>query len=1051
MTLAIFAGLFAGCGPKEPDPTPTPTPSKVAVTGVSLDKTSISLVEGSSETLTATVSPDNADNKKVSWKSSATGVATVDDSGKVTAVKAGSATVTVTTADGGKTATCSVTVTEAAKIVITGNTAKVPVQGGTAEFPIQYNTSYTIDIEQSAKEWLHFVETKAMQSGTLVFKVDANEGDARTGKATVKDNEGKVEAITLTFEQEAYINVSSVQIAPGTAELEVGETLTLTATVLPDDATDKTVSWSSDKESVATVSESGLVTGKAEGSATITAAAGEKTASCIITVKRSAYEVERAALEALYRANSGDRWKYRNNWCTDKPLSEWWGIRMTPDNKHVCGIDLYYNEVDGYIPEEIGDLSELEELAIGNYLYLAEKSSPLPEAIGRLEKLKNLDFQNYSLSGTLPSSLFSLKNLEKLRICYAKDMTQMPIPKEIGQLTELTELCLSGMNLTGELIPEIGRLTKLQRLVMFGNELTGGIPETFGNLVNLEWLDLSTNNLSGEIPSSFYLLDNFWKLWPDLTWGNSFTQDQIRNAMIPAPKSPPIKMLSGKTLDLAEEFKRNQYTVLFSTGPASEGWDIIPALVELYNANKDKGLGVITYFDNNMFATADVARRDSDFKEFLSDYNVPWDSFIRHMYDDNPAAPFYTETGQGLYPYGSMDEIVVIGPEGTVQYATLLDNQCFARERLEHFMDYIRDIMDSPVVHYESTDYSADGTVTVLQKATVGHGIDLVITGDAFSDRLIKDGTMERLARQAADDFFSQEPYTSFRNRFNIYLINAVSKYEEYFHGGSTVYSGTFWGPTYVGGDDEKVLSYTAKALGADRMDDVVILVLMNSGLGGGTAYLYDSVESHYAGGASVTYVPYRDPKVIGGISRKAEVLIHEAGGHGLGRLADEYEVRAYGNISNETIAYLKECQKKNWFLNVDVTSDVQKVLWSRYIGDSRFADEEIGAYQGGFTYFSGIWRPTRTSVMNSNYGNQNNYFNAPSRAQIYTRIMKLSEGQDWQFDYETFVKWDQAHPTKFSTAPVTKSNYVEIDDTENEGHVPPVIVGKTWREVINE
>ena len=1043
LTLSLFALIIAGCGTKEPQPT------TVAVTGVSLDKTSLSLVEGSSETLTATVSPENASNKSVSWKSSAADVATVDGSGKVTAVKAGSATVTVTTADGSKTASCSVTVTEEAKIVITGNTAKAPAQGGTAEFPIKYNTSYTIEIEQSAREWLHFVETKAMQSGTLVFSVDANTGDTRTGKATLKADDGKIEPITLTFEQDPFIAVSSVQVSPEAAELEVGETFALTVTVLPANATGKTVTWASDNESVATVSESGVVTGKADGSATITATAGEKTASCIITVKPSAYEVERSALEALYRANNGDKWTYRTNWCTDKPLSEWWGIQMTPDNKHVRSIRLYYNEVDGYIPEQIGDLSELEELAIGNYLYLAKKSSPLPDAIGRLKKLKILDFQNYSLSGTLPSSLFSLKNLEKLRICYAQDMTPMPIPKEIGQLTELTELCLSGMNLTGELIPEIGRLTKLQRLVMFSNQLTGGIPETFGNLVNLEWLDLSTNDLSGEIPSSFYLLENFWKLWPDLIWGNSFTQDQIRNAMIPAPKSPPIPMLSGKTLDLAEEFARNQYTVLFSTGPAAEGWDIIPALVELYNAHKDEGLGIITYFDNNTSAAADVAKRDSDFKDFLSDYNVPWDSFIRHMYDDNPAAPFYTERGHGLYPYGSMDEIVVIGPEGTVQYATLLDSQCLAREKLEHFMDYIREIMGSPVVHYESTDYSADGTVTVLQKATVGHGIDLVITGDAFSDRLIKDGTMERLARQAAEDFFSQEPYTSLRNRFNIYLVNAVSKYEEYFHGGSTVFSGAFWGPTFVCGDDEKVLSYAAKALDASRMDNVVILVLMNSGLGGGTAFLYDSVEPHYAGGPSVTYVPYRDPKVIGGISRKAEVLIHEAGGHGFGRLADEYEIRSYGNISDNTIAYLKECHKKNWFLNVDVTSDPQKILWSRYIGDSRFADEEIGVYQGGYSYFYGVWRPTRMSVMNSNYGNQNNYFNAPSRAQIYTRIMKLSEGQDWQFDYEAFAKWDKAHPTKMSAAPATRSDYVEIDDVENEDHVPPVILGKTWREVI--
>ena len=519
--------------------------------------------------------------------------------------------------------------------------------------------------------------------------------------------------------------------------------------------------------------------------------------------------------------------------------------------------------------------------------------------------------------------------------------------------------------------------------------------------------------------------------------------------MIPAPKSPPVKMLSGKTLDLAAEIARNQYTVLFNTGPAYEGWDIIPALVELYNNNKDKGLGIITYFDNNSSEAADVAKRDSDFKEFLSDYNVPWDSFIRHVYEDDSAAPFYTEKGHNLYPYGSMDEIVVIGPEGTVQYATLLDNQSLAREKLEHFMDYIREIMESPVVRYESSDYSADGTVKVLQKASVGHGIDLVITGDAFSDRLIKDGTLERLARQAAEDYFSQEPFTSLRDRFNIYLVNAVSKNEEYFHGGSTVYSGAFWGPTFVGGDDGKVLSYAAKVLDDVRMDDAVILVLMNSGLGGGTAYLYDSVESHYAGGVSVTYVPYRDPKVTDGISRKAEVVIHEVGGHGFGRLADEYEVRDYGNISDKTIAYLKERQKNNWYLNVDLTSDPQKVLWNRYIGDSRYAGEEIGVYQGGYTYFSGVWRPTRTSVMNSNYGNQNNFFNAPSRAQIYTRIMKLSEGEDWQFDYETFVKWDLAHPTKVSTSPATKASIVETDNAGNDECVPPVIPNKTWRQVI--
>ena len=937
---------------------------------------------------------------------------------------------------------------EEKKVLQVGETATISAEGGTYEVDVQYNTDFTVEVEKDAQSWITFVKTKAVKSGKLEFKFAANEAyEQRTGKATVKDKNGALEPLTLVFTQEAkkWVDVTEVLLDPESAVIETGETLTLMAIVEPWDASDKTVTWSSDKTDVATVDENGVVTGIAEGTATITAKAGEKSATCQITVKPSIYALERAALEAFYKANDGGHWIYNDGWCVDDNLAAWYGVEMTPDGKHVRRINLSYNEVDGYIPEEIGDLSELEELKIYNYLNLAKQSSPLPESIGRLSKLKKLDLQCYSLSGTIPSCLFNLKQLEKLRICHTRDMTPMPIPKEVGQLTELSELNLSEINLTGGLIPEIGRLTKLQKLAMYSNELTGSIPETFGNLINLETLDLSVNHLSGEIPSSFYLLENFWKLWPNLVWGNEFTQDQLRNAMVPAPKSPPISMLSGKTLNLAEEIAANQITILFSTGPSAEGWDIMPALVELYNAHKDEGIGIITYYDNNLYEAADLEKRDNDFQEMLSDYNVPWDSFIRHMYDTNPAAPLYAERGRGMYPFGSIDEIVVIGPEGTVQYSTLLDDQCMARERLEHFMDYLRDLLGTPVVHYESTDYSQDGTVKVLQKASVGNGIDLVITGDAFSDRLIADGTMERLARQAADDFFSQEPYTSMRNRFNIYLVNAVSKNEEYFHGGSTVYSGAFWGATYVGGDDETVLHYAAKALDDARMEDVVVLVLMNSGLGGGTAYLYDTETDHYAGGPSVTYVPYRDPKVIGGISRKAEVLIHEAGGHGFGRLADEYEMRVNGNISDETIAFLKECHKKHWYVNVDATKDPNEVLWSRFIGDSRFADEKIGVYQGGFTYYSGIWRPTEMSVMNSNYGNANNYFNAPSRAQIYTRIMKRSEGESWEFDYEAFAEWDVAHRNSVKTSPAPLQS---MDSAGEETHTAPIATGKTWRQL---
>ena len=114
-SLMIFGGflgiLLTSCGKNDPEPKPEPPPQTVAVTGVTLNKTSISLEVDASETLTAEVTPQNATNKAVVWSSSNGAVATVDNTGKVTAMAIGVTTVTVMTGDGGKTATCDVTVT----------------------------------------------------------------------------------------------------------------------------------------------------------------------------------------------------------------------------------------------------------------------------------------------------------------------------------------------------------------------------------------------------------------------------------------------------------------------------------------------------------------------------------------------------------------------------------------------------------------------------------------------------------------------------------------------------------------------------------------------------------------------------------------------------------------------------------------------------------------------------------------------------------------------------------------------------------------------------
>lgn len=148
------------------DEEPEPTPPAVTVTGVTLNKTELTLETGDSETLTATVAPSDATNKNVTWKSSNTAVATVDDNGKVTGVAAGEATITVTTEDGGKTATCKVAV-------------KVPDIEGVVWFD-----------EELAKT--DIPEAMVFKDGTLLYYQYAKNDKAvsilkkETGKETIK-------------------------------------------------------------------------------------------------------------------------------------------------------------------------------------------------------------------------------------------------------------------------------------------------------------------------------------------------------------------------------------------------------------------------------------------------------------------------------------------------------------------------------------------------------------------------------------------------------------------------------------------------------------------------------------------------------------------------------------------------------------------------------------------------------------------------------------------------------------------------------------------------
>ena len=255
----------------------------VGVTEVTLDRTELTLTEGETETLTATVKPDNADNKKVAWSSDKTDVATVGGDGKVTAVKAGEATVTVTTEDGGKTATCKVTVK--AKTVgvtdVTLDKTELTLTEGETE-----TLTATVKPDNADNRKVAWSSDK---TDVATVGGDGRVTAVKAGEAVVTvttEDGGKTATCKVTVKAKA-VNVTEVTLDKTELTLTEGETETLTATVKPDNADNRKVTWSSDKTDVATVDGAGRVTAVKAGEATVTVTTedGGKTATCKVTVK----------------------------------------------------------------------------------------------------------------------------------------------------------------------------------------------------------------------------------------------------------------------------------------------------------------------------------------------------------------------------------------------------------------------------------------------------------------------------------------------------------------------------------------------------------------------------------------------------------------------------------------------------------------------------------------------------------------------------------------------------------------------------------------------
>lgn len=479
--------------------------------------------------------------------------------------------------------------------------------------------------------------------------------------------------------------------------------------------------------------------------------------------------------------------------------------------------------------------------------------------------------------------------------------------------------------------------------------------------------------------------------WNELGWdilvnnrqaGNGISMDGI-NLRI---KDEQVMFPDSTTSTAYEVLSRNKYSLISVGMPTDE-------MANVFLSYRNKGFGYIHAAQDWMGGTIEELRETA--KNYPLDIIYTFKSF---------QLPGMGQLGS-TYILDSIGNVIDF--EGHIwDYPSNATQNSYYANRIDSIL---HNLLGEPEPHdpfvstyYTSTDYSKDGEVITLQKATVGNGIDLVFMGDAYDDRdMAEGGLYEKDMRKSMEYFFGVEPYKSFRDRFNVYAVKVVSP-------NSHLGDGCTQAINY---SNEVCFNYASKIEGIDLNQVTIVNVVNNPNL-----FFVSGYTNMYESGASVAHIEQ------GGAT---SIIVHEAGGHGFAKLLDEYIYGGYEDnyCPPENLESFKQWIKtdyhnRGWGVNVDATNAPDSVVWSHFLQDSRYADE-VGIYQGAWYWPTDLWRASENSVMNSDFS----YFNAPSREAIYKRIMQLSEGDEWVYDYETFVEWDQAHQS---------SNDGETDNPDN-------------------
>lgn len=298
--------------------------------------------------------------------------------------------------------------------------------------------------------------------------------------------------------------------------------------------------------------------------------------------------------------------------------------------------------------------------------------------------------------------------------------------------------------------------------------------------------------------------------------------------------------------------------------------------------------------------------------------------------------------------------------------------------------------------------YGEDEWIT-LQKATKGRngGINIVLLGDGYNAKNIADGDYLKHIKQEVEHFFGIEPYKTYRNYFNVYTAIPLSTES----GVGTVntirynrFSTTFTGGVGLKADYDEIFSYAlgAPTVNKDNLKETLIIIVPNSTDYGGICQMWPD-------GSAIAFCPlstYGYPLDTRG------VVQHEAGGHGFGKLGDEYIYHnAFIDACSCTccghVMEFNSAKSLGWYDNLSLTGKMHNVGWSHLIFDDRYSDI-VDVYEGGYMHNRGVFRSEQNSCMNNDIP----YYSTISRESIVKRIKRYS-GEE--FSFEEFVKYDKS------------------------------------------